>query len=116
MGNGNNPTEWQEGTAWQDNLGALFTHAGQSETIYSTTTVDTTISGTTTIDYWAQVPGASVLHATRDVVIKGAANDNGISSPTASTRPPSANDNQVSSTPPAAIDNTTTSTATSTAQ
>jgi hypothetical protein len=73
------------------------THAGQSETIYSTTTVNTTISGTTTIDYWAQVPGASVLHATRDVVIKGAANDNGISSPTASTRPPSANDNQVSS-------------------
>jgi hypothetical protein len=32
--NGNNPAGWQQGTPWQDNLGALFTHNGQSETIY----------------------------------------------------------------------------------
>jgi hypothetical protein len=39
MDNLNNSTGWQKGTAWQDNLGARFTHNGQAETIYSTTTV-----------------------------------------------------------------------------
>jgi hypothetical protein len=74
--NGNNPATWPLGTAWSDNLGALFTHAGQSETIYSTSTVDTTQAGTTTISYWAVIPSSQqVLHATRDVVIEGAAND-----------------------------------------
>jgi hypothetical protein len=75
--NGNNPAEWQLNALWQDNLGALFTHDGQSETIYSTSTVDVTAAGTTTIDYWAVVPSTQqVLHATRDVVVIGAANDN----------------------------------------
>jgi hypothetical protein len=36
--NGNNPAEWQLNTPWNDNLGALFSHDGQSERIYSTTT------------------------------------------------------------------------------
>lgn len=31
----------------------LFTHAGASETIYSTSTVDVSTAGTTTLDYWA---------------------------------------------------------------
>jgi hypothetical protein len=75
--NGNNPVVWQLDAAWQDNLGALFTHDSQSETIYSTSTVDTTQSGTTTIDYWALVPSTRQwLHTTRDVVIEDAANDN----------------------------------------
>ena len=54
--NGNNPVVWQLNTVWQDNLGALFVHDGMSETIYSTSTVDTGVSGTTTIQYWASVP------------------------------------------------------------
>jgi endosialidase-like protein/single cache domain-containing protein len=45
--NGNNPAEWQLNQPWQDNLGALFTHDGQSETTYSTSTADTTQPGTT---------------------------------------------------------------------
>ncbi len=70
--NGNNPADWQLNTPWQDNLGALFTHDGNSETIYSTSTVDATISGTTTIDYWAVVPTSQeILHATRDIVVQG---------------------------------------------
>ena len=72
--NGNNPVTWQMGTAWQDNLGALFTHDGIAETIYSTSTVDVAQSGTTTIDYWAQAPGAQWLHTTRDIVIASPAN------------------------------------------
>jgi hypothetical protein len=79
---------------WQDNLGALFTHNGQSETIYSTSTIDTTQSGTTTIDYWAVIPDTErVLHATRDVVVQAAANDN---------PPPAANDNDPAALSPAA--------------
>jgi len=75
--NGNNPVTWQLNTPWQDNLGALFTHAGQSETIYSTSTVDTSATGTTTVDYWALIPSSGhYLHTTRHVVIEGAANDN----------------------------------------
>jgi hypothetical protein len=75
--NGNNPSEWPLNQIWNDNLGALLAHDGQSETIYSTSTVDTTISGTSTIDYWAVIPPSQqVLHATRDVVVQGAANDN----------------------------------------
>jgi hypothetical protein len=75
--NGNNPAEWQEGTPWQDNLGALFTHDGISETIYSTSTIDVTVSGTTTVNYWAVIPSSQeILHATRDVVIPPVANDN----------------------------------------
>src|SRR5262245_33060125 len=31
---GNDPAQWQQGQPWRDNLGALFTHDGQSETIY----------------------------------------------------------------------------------
>jgi hypothetical protein len=77
MGNGNNPAEWQEGTPWQDNLGALFTHTGQSETIYSTSAVDTTISGTMTLDYWAVIHSSgAVLHITRDVVMEPPTKDN----------------------------------------
>ena len=72
MLNGNNPAEWPLNQAWNDNLGALFTHAGQSETIYSTSTVDVTVSGTSTIDYWAVVPSSQQwFHATRSVVIQG---------------------------------------------
>jgi endosialidase-like protein len=96
--NGNNPVDWQEGTPWQDNLGALFTHAGQSETIYSTTTVDTTISGTTTLDYWAVVPtSGAILHTTRNVVIPAPANDNAPIVATSSP-PTTANDNQATTT------------------
>jgi endosialidase-like protein len=66
--NGNNPAQWPLNEIWNDNLGALFTHGGQSETIYSTTTVDTTQTGTTTLDYWAEVPTTEHwLHTTRDV-------------------------------------------------
>jgi hypothetical protein len=61
------------------NLGALFTHDGNSETIYSTSTVDKTEPGTTTLDYWAVVPAqAGVpstqqwLHATRTVLVEAA--------------------------------------------
>ena len=38
--NGNNPAQWEVGQPWQDNLGALFTHDGQSEAIYSTSTIE----------------------------------------------------------------------------
>jgi hypothetical protein len=86
--NGNNPVDWQEASPWQDNLGALFTHDGQSETIYSTSTVDVSTAGTTTLDYWAQIPGANFLHATRDVVVNVPANDN-----VATTTAQAANDN-----------------------
>jgi hypothetical protein len=41
---GNNPVDWKERTPWQDNLGALFTNAGQSTTSYSASTVDATVS------------------------------------------------------------------------
>ena len=68
--NGNNPTEWTLNTPWTDGIGALFAHGANIETIYSTTTVDTTVSGTSTIDYWAQVPGSQWLHATRTVIIE----------------------------------------------
>jgi hypothetical protein len=74
MGNGNNPAQWQE-SPWQDNL-ALFTHDGISESIYSTSTVDVSVSGTSTIDCWAPLPGANWLRATRVVVVGGVANDN----------------------------------------
>ena len=83
--NGNNPAQWEVGQPWQDNLGALFTHDGQSETIYSTSTIDTTQTGTTTIDYWAAVLATATtqwLHATRVVVVNAPANDN---TPTASS-------------------------------
>jgi hypothetical protein len=91
--NGNNPAQWPLNQMWNDNLGALFTHDGQSETIYSTSTVDTTISDTTTIDYWAVIPSTQqFLHATRDVVVTGAqaANDN---APAATSTPEATNDN-----------------------
>jgi hypothetical protein len=77
--NGNNPAqmEWPLNQIWNDNLGALFTHAGQSTTIYSTSTIDVTVSGTSTVDYWTEVPSTEHwLHTTRTVVIQGAANDN----------------------------------------
>jgi hypothetical protein len=50
---GSDPVDWQQNTPWQDNLGALFANGGQSTTIYSTTTVDVSDAGTTTIYYWA---------------------------------------------------------------
>jgi hypothetical protein len=118
--NGNNPAQWPLKTPWSDNLGALFTHGGQSETIYSTSTVDVTQSGTTTLDYWAVVPSTQAwLHATRAVVVNAAANDSHISSPAtttaASTTPPDANDN-TPITPRAATGTDATTSATSTAQ
>jgi hypothetical protein len=71
------PAAWPLAAAWSDNLGALFTHDGIAETIYSTSTVDVGSAGTTTIDYWAVIPSTQQwLHATRNVVIQGAANDN----------------------------------------
>ena len=93
--NGNNPSHWEANKPWQDNLGALSTHNGQSETIYSTSTVDTAIAGTTTIDYWAPVPGPQWLHTTRAVVIAPAnenapAPDDALAS---TTTPVAANDN-----------------------
>ena len=93
--NGNNPVVWQLNIAWQDNLGALFTHDGRSETIYSTSTVEVAHPGTTTTDYWAIVPATQQwLHATRPVVIPAPANDNAPATTTdASTMPPVANDN-----------------------
>jgi hypothetical protein len=82
--------------SWQDNLGALFIHDGMAETIYSTSTVDVTISGTTAIDYWAQVPSTQQwLRATRNIVIPASANDN---------TPIPANDTQATSSPEAAND------------
>jgi hypothetical protein len=103
--NGNNPVAWQEGTPWQDNLGALFTYDGISETIYSTSTIDLSVSGTSTVDYWAVVPWSQqVLHATRAVVVEGAANDS-LSPP---TEEQSSHDDSLpvaSSTPPATNDN-----------
>ena len=96
--NGNNPVDWQANTAWQDNLGALFTHGGQSETIYSTTTIDTIVSGTATLDYWATVPSSQeVLHATRAVVVSGPASsgatDTGTSTPHRQRQPSPARSN-----------------------
>jgi hypothetical protein len=94
--NGNNPATWPLGQTWTDNLGALFTHDGQSETIYSTSTIDTTSAGTTTIDYWAVVPSSQqVLHATRVVIVSAPANDNQATSTpvVATSTPPAANDN-----------------------
>ena len=74
--NGNNPAHWALNQPWSDNLGGTFTHNGITETIYSTSTVDTTVAGTTTIDYWAtyypdpkNVSSMQTLHATRDVVV-----------------------------------------------
>jgi hypothetical protein len=69
--------------------------------------VDTTTYGTTTISYWAQVPGAVWLHTTRAVVIEGA----NANAATASTTPEAANDNP----PPADVQATGTD-ASSTAQ
>jgi hypothetical protein len=77
-------------SASPDNLGALFTHDGIAETIYSTSTVHVNTEGTTTIDYWAVIPSSQeILHAPRDVVVHEAANDNATIAPTdASTTPP----------------------------
>jgi len=80
--NGNNPATWPLNSPYTDNLGALFNHPTAtgnpvSETIYSTSTVDTTIAGTTSIDYWAQNPANdNWLRASRDVVITAPVNDN----------------------------------------
>jgi hypothetical protein len=88
--NGNNPAQWPRNQIWNDNLGALFTHDGESETIYSTTTVDTTVSGTTTLDYWALIPSSQqALHTTRVVVVNAPANDNqATSTPVVATSTP----------------------------
>jgi hypothetical protein len=107
--NGNNPAQWPLNQVWNDNLGALFSHDGISETIYSTSTVDVSTAGTTTIDYWALIPTSGhFLHATRAVVIPAPANQN---VPAASSIPPAANDNSPLSSPSA-----TGTDATSTAQ
>jgi hypothetical protein len=82
--------QWQLNQPWQDNLGALFAHDGENETVYSTSTVDTTQPGTTTIDYWAIVPATQQwLHTTRDIVIPAPANDNPL---------PATNDNDLATT------------------
>jgi hypothetical protein len=92
--NGNNPAHWPLNQIWNDNLGALFSHDGISETVYSTSTVDVSAPCTTTIDYWAQIPGAPWLHATRTVIVSAPANDNAPITPSAaSTTPPATNDN-----------------------
>ena len=107
--NGNNPAQWDLNKPWQDNLGALFTHGGQSETIYSTTTVDVSAAGTATLDYWAAVPLTQQwLHANRAVVVEGASNEN---APAATSTPPAANDN-----PPPLAPTGNSTVATSTAQ
>jgi hypothetical protein len=82
--NGNNPVEWQANTLWQDNLGGLFTHAGQTERSPPPPS-EVTAAGTTTVEYWAQVPGAEWLHTSRDVVVEGAANDNAPITPLSAT-------------------------------
>jgi hypothetical protein len=83
--NGNSPAQWPLGAAWNDNLGALFTHGGQSETVYSTSTIDTSVAGTSTVDYWAEVPSTEHwLHTTRNVVV---------SAPTTAAPIKTANDN-----------------------
>jgi hypothetical protein len=61
------------------------------------TTVDTSVAGTTTLDYWAQVPSAQWLRTTRSVFI-----------------PPPGNDNPASSTPSAVNDNDPIATTTAT--
>lgn len=75
--NGTDPLQWPVNTAWHDNLGALFTHGGISETVYATSTIDTSVAGTTTIDYWvtwyrdpSATSSALTLHATRAVVVQ----------------------------------------------
>jgi hypothetical protein len=84
--------------SYAHSLLTLFTHGDQSETIYSTTTVDVTQSDATTIDYWALVPSTDRwLHTTRDVVIEGAANDNAPIVATSSP-PTTANDNNPATT------------------
>jgi hypothetical protein len=73
------------------NLGALFTHDGSAETVYSTSTVDTTQPGTTTLDYWAVVPSTQQwLHATRTVIIDLATAPSIVPDYNASTTLPSA--------------------------
>jgi endosialidase-like protein len=110
--NGNNPAEWQLNQPWQDNLGALFTHEGENETVYSTSTVDTTTSGTTTIDYWAFVPATQDwLHTTREVAIPAPANDNQSSTSSPANDNPPPLDDQATGT-----DGATTTDASSTAE
>ena len=99
--NGNDPAQLNVGESFAD-LGALFTHDSLLETVTSTSTVDTTKAGTTTLDYWAVVPSTQAwLHATRAVVVSapdtGAAKDN--PPPTANDDAPvTANDNSASTT------------------
>lgn len=90
--NGNDPITWPLNAPWQDNLGALFTHDGTSETVYSTSTIDTSIAGTTTIDYWATwypdpsaTTSAQALHTARQVVIEAPAHDTPLAVSEAST-------------------------------
>jgi surface protein with Ig-like domain len=86
--NGNSPAQWPLNQIWNDNLGALFTHAGQSETIYSTTTVDTTLPGSHTIVYVVSDSSGLTSTTTRTVIVSVPANDN-----QASSTPTAANDN-----------------------
>jgi endosialidase-like protein len=109
--NGNSPAQWPLNQIWNDNLGALFTHNGIAETVYSTSTIDTTVAGTSTVNYWATIPtSGAILHATRAVVVAGAANDN-----QASSTPSAANDN-APLTPLSATGTEATTSASSTAQ
>jgi hypothetical protein len=90
--NGNNPATILNATF--SDLGALFTHDGIAETVMSTSTIDTSMAGTSTLDYWAVVPATQqVLHATREVVIQSPANDNPPATTNALTTPQAANDN-----------------------
>ena len=85
--NGNPTSTLPIGAVFID-LGAALTRDGQTETITSTTTLDTSVAGTTTLDYWAHVISPDAwLHASRAVII---------TSPPLIT--PAANDNQPAST------------------
>src|SRR5256885_10185898 len=71
--NGNNPAQWQINQPWQDNLGALFNHDGQSETFIP---LRPSIRPSPAPPPSVIPSSGAVLHITRDVVVEGAANDN----------------------------------------
>lgn len=73
--NGNATSTIDRNTTYSD-LGATFTHSGTTETIYATTTVDTSEVGTTTLDYYGTyytdptaTSSAVTLHAARVVIV-----------------------------------------------
>ncbi|MFA6608918.1 MAG: hypothetical protein WCT07_03350, partial [Candidatus Paceibacterota bacterium] len=76
--NGSKTINLNLGASWTDILGANYNHDGFTDVIYSTSTVDTKVVGTTTIDYFATYISAAsstvqeTLHITRDIVVTGA--------------------------------------------